>query len=285
MIPKIPFGSTGHLSTRTIFGAAALGNVTPAEAEATLELLRGYGVNHIDTAASYGRSEERLGPLLEDSRNDYFLATKTGARDFAGARAEIHRSLERLQVTHVDLLQLHNLVDQDEWNQALGPGGALEAAIEARADGLVRFIGVTGHGLQVARRHLESLGRFDFDSVLLPYNYIIMRDREYAADFHKLRAICRERGVAVQTIKAVTRRPWGDQPRTAATWYQPYAAGPALEAATGWVLGLPNIFLNTVGDIHVLPHVLEAASRFTTAPTDEEMARVVETEEAAPLFV
>ena len=285
MIPTIPFGSTGHLSTRPIFGAAALGNVTPAEAEATLELLQRYGVNHIDTAASYGASEERLGPLLEGRRDEFFLATKTGARDYAGARAEIHRSLERLRVTQVDLLQLHNLVDVDEWNRALGPGGALEAAIEARDAGLVRFIGVTGHGLQVARRHFESLGRFDFDSVLLPYNYIIMRDKEYAADFHKLRALCRERGVAVQTIKAVTRRPWGDQPRTAATWYQPYAAGPALEAATSWVLGLPNIFLNTVGDIHVLPHVLEAAAKFTDAPADEEMARVVAAEEAAPLFV
>src|SRR5256884_752980 len=159
MIATAPFGMTGHESTRTIFGAAALGPVSQAEADRTLETLLEFGVNHIDTAASYGDSELRLAPWLADHRDSVFLATKTGQRDRNGAREEILRSLERLGVDRVDLLQLHNLVDVIEWETALREGGALEAAVEARDEGLVRFIGVTRHGLTVARMHLRSLDR------------------------------------------------------------------------------------------------------------------------------
>ena len=208
MIAKAPFGSTGHESTRTLFGAAALGSVTQAEADRTLELLLEHGINHIDTAASYGDAELRLAPWLTQHRDDFFLATKTGQRDRAGAREEIRRSLDRLGVDRVDLLQLHNLVDVIEWETALREGGALEAAVEARDEGLVRFIGVTGHGLTVAKMHRRSLDRFPFDSVLLPYSYVQMRDERYAADFEALAAVCAERNVAVQTIKSITLAPW-----------------------------------------------------------------------------
>ena len=184
MIATAPFGSTGHESTRTIFGAAALGSISQAEADPTLDLLVEHGVNHIDVAASYGDAELRLAPWLAGSGRDrFFLATKTGRRDRAGAREEIHRSLERMGVDSVDLIQLHNLVDAGEWEEALREGGALEALIEARDEGLVRFIGVTGHGLAVARMHRRSLERFPFDSVLLPYSAIQMRDPTYAAEF------------------------------------------------------------------------------------------------------
>ena len=194
MIEKLEFGSTGHVSTRTLFGAAALGPSSQAEADRALELLLEYGVNHIDTAASYGDAELRIGPWMRGHRDAFFLATKTGERERGPAREEIRRSLERLQVDHVDLLQLHNLVDGSEWEQALGPGGALEAAVEARDEGLVTFIGVTGHGMDVARRHRESLERFPFDSVLLPYNWPVMQDVSYAADFEALlRAVRRAR--------------------------------------------------------------------------------------------
>src|SRR3954447_19970892 len=162
MIPLLPFGRTGHESTRVIFGAAAFSSVSQADADATLELIGRYGINHIDTAASYGDSELRLGPWIARHRDDVFLASKTGERTREAAYAQIRRSLERLHTDHLDLIQLHNLVDEDEWRTALGPGGALEAAVQARDEGLVRFIGVTGHGITVAAQHLRSLERFPF---------------------------------------------------------------------------------------------------------------------------
>lgn len=284
MIDKMPFGRTGHKSSRVIFGAAAFGGVTQEEADRTMELLLQYGVNHIDTAASYGASEERLGPFLEKHRAEFFLATKTGERTYQKAKDEIHRSLERLRVEQIDLLQLHCLVDLQEWETALGPGGALEAAIEAREAGLVRFIGVTGHGLPVAERHVMSLQRFDFDSVLLPWSYILMQNTQYAADFQALRQLCSERGIALQTIKAISRRPWGEQTRSSATWYQPIEEQEALDKAAHWVLGHHDLFLNSVGDIHVLPLLLDAASRFESTPSDEEMQQVLEQQAMEPLF-
>ncbi len=285
MIPKAPFGRTGHQSTRTIFGAAALSNVTQADADRTMEVFESYGLNHVDTAASYGDAELRLGPWLERHRDEVFLATKTGERRAAAARDEIRRSLERMRVSDVDLIQLHNLVDEQEWEVALGSGGALEAAIEARDEGLVRFIGVTGHGLEVAARHLQSLERFAFDAVLLPYSYVMMQNPAYAADFEALAEVCRERGVAMQTIKGVTRRPWGERERDRATWYQPFEDSQALELAVHWVLGREEVFLNTVGDIDVLPRVLEAAASYHERPSEDLMRASVEEQEAEPLFV
>jgi aryl-alcohol dehydrogenase-like predicted oxidoreductase len=284
MIAKAPFGTTGHESTRTIFGAAALGSVTQAEADATLELLLEHGVNHIDTAASYGDAELRLAPWLAEHRNEVFLATKTGQRSYAEARAEIRRSLERLGVEHVDLIQLHNLVDPIEWETALRDGGALDAAVEAREEGLVRFIGVTGHGLTVARMHRRSLERFPFDSVLVPYSYVQLRDERYEADFEELVSVCAERGVAVQTIKAITLAPWDGREQTAATWYEPLREQADIDLAVHWVLGRASVFLNTVGDIEILPRVLDAAERFESRPSDEKMVGLLERRQLVPLF-
>ena len=284
MIPTQPFGRTGHLSTRTIFGAAALGEVTQAEADRTLELISQHGVNHIDVAASYGEAEVRLAPWLKEHRQEVFLASKTGERGFEAARDEIRRSLERLGTDRLDLIQLHNLVDLEEWETALRPDGALRACVEARDEGLVRFIGVTGHGLEVAARHKASLERFDFDSVLLPYSYILMQNPQYAADFETLIALCEARNVAVQTIKAITRAPWGERAQTRATWYEPLEEQAAIDTAVHWVLGRPGFFLNTVGDIKVLPKVLDAAERFEARPSDGQMQEVVEEKEMSPLF-
>jgi aryl-alcohol dehydrogenase-like predicted oxidoreductase len=284
VIAKAPFGSTEHESTRTIFGAAALGSLSQAEADPTLELLLEHGLNHIDTAASYGDSELRLAPWLSQHRHRFFLATKTGQRDRAGAREEIRRSLDRLGVDRVDLLQLHNLVDVIEWETALREGGALEAAVEAREEGLVRFIGVTGHGLTVARMHRRSLERFPFDSVLLPYSYVQMRDERYAADFEVLADMCADRGVAMQTIKAITLAPWDGREQTAATWYEPLREQHDIDLAVHWVLGRPGVFLNTVGDVALLPKVLDAASRFASRPTNETMEELAASRNLVPLF-
>src|SRR3954462_8793319 len=201
MIERAPFGATGHESSRVIFGAAALGNVSKAEADTALQHLLEHGINHIDVAAGYGDAELRIATWLKE--HDFFIATKTGERTYATAREQIRRSLDRLGVDHVDLIQLHNLVDVIEWETALGANGALEAALEARDEGLVRFIGVTGHGLSVAAVHRRSLDRFPFDSVLLPYNYVQMQDPRYAETFEALAKLCAERNVALQTIKSL----------------------------------------------------------------------------------
>ena len=284
MIAKAPFGSTGHESTRTLFGAAALGALTQTEADPTLERLLERGVNHIDTAASYGDAELRLAPWLAQHRDHFFVATKTGQRDRAGAHEEIRRSLDRLGVDHVDLLQLHNLVDVIEWEAALREGGALEAAVEARDEGLVRFIGVTGHGLTVAKMHFRSLERFPFDSVLLPYSYVQMRDERYASDFEALAAVCAERGVALQTIKSTTLAPWDGREQTAATWYEPLREQADIDLAVHWVLGRTGVFLNTIGDVTLLPKVLDAASRYESRPSDETMDELAAQRSLIPLF-
>ncbi len=205
MIVRQPFGSTGHESSRVIFGAAALASLSQDEADAALPLLLEHGVNHIDTAASYGDAELRLAPWLREHRDTFFLATKTGERGYEPAREEIRRSLERMGVDRVDLIQLHCLVHPAEWDLALSDDGALRAAVEARDEGLVRFIGVTGHGSTVAEMHLRSLERFPFDSVLFPYSHVIVQDGRYASDVEQLLATCRDRGVAVQTIKGISR--------------------------------------------------------------------------------
>ena len=281
MIERAPFGSTGHESSRTLFGAAALGDVSRADADRTLELLLEHGVNHIDTAASYGDSELRVSTWLARNPGHFFVATKTGQRDYKGAKEELRRSLDRLGVDRVDLLQLHNLVDAGEWEQALREGGALEAAVEARDEGLVRFIGVTGHGVSVAAMHRRSLERFRFDSVLLPYNWVQMQNETYAREFEALAATCAERGVALQTIKAIALRGWEGREQTAATWYEPLTDPAQIELAVHWVLARPGTFLNTVGDVTLLPHVLAAAERLGPRPDDEAMRRLA----LDPLFV
>jgi aryl-alcohol dehydrogenase-like predicted oxidoreductase len=284
MIATAPFGMTGNESTRTIFGAAALGSVSQAEADATLELLLEHGVNHIDTAASYGDSELRVAPWLVRHPDRFFLATKTGEREYKGAREEIRRSLDRLGVDRIDLLQLHNLVDVIEWEFALREGGALDAAVEARDEGIVRFIGVTGHGLTVARMHLRSLERFPFDSVLLPYSYIQMGNDGYADDFEALATVCGERGVAVQTIKSISLAPWDGRTQTAATWYEPLREQADIDLAVHWVLSRPGVFLNTAGDIALLPKVLDAARRFESRPSDEALEDLTARRKLVPLF-
>ncbi len=284
-IEKRPFGRTGHMSTVTLFGAAAFGTVSQADADRTLDLLLAYGVNHIDTAASYGESELRIGPWMARHRKEFFLATKTGQRSYAAAREEIHRSLDRLRVDSFDLIQLHALVHPDEWESAMGPGGALEACVEAREQGLVRFIGVTGHGRTIAAMHRRSLARFDFDSVLLPYSYTLMQDEVYEHDFEQLYKSCQERNVALQTIKSITRGPWATTARTSATWYQPLEEQADIDLAVHWVIGRPGLFLNTVGDIQLLPKVLDAASRFEARPSDAALHQLMQAQQMTPLFV
>ena len=285
MIEKRRFGRTGHMSTATIFGAAALKNVSQGEADRALELLLEYGVNHIDTAPRYGDAELRIGPWMHAHRQDFFLATKTGQRTRSAAHDEIRRSLDRLRVDSVDLLQLHSLAHPGEWETAMGADGALEAAVEARAEGLTRFIGVTGHGWTIASMHRRSLERFDFDSVLMPWNFVMYESERYRADFDSVCALCEERDVAVQTIKSVARGPWAATEPNRNTWYQPFEEPADVDRAVHWVLARPGIFLNTVGGLDLLPLVLDAAGRFEgSSPGDGAMRAVAEARRATSLF-
>jgi aryl-alcohol dehydrogenase-like predicted oxidoreductase len=279
MIERAPFGATGHESSRVIFGAAALGSVSKAEADTALQHLVEHGVNHIDAAAAYGDAELRIATWLKE--HDFFIATKTGERTYAAAREQIRRSLDRLGVDHVDLIQLHNLVDVIEWETALRADGALEACLEARDEGLVRFIGVTGHGLTVPKMHSLSLERHPFDTALCPYNWIMMQDPRYAETFNELAETCKERDVALQTIKSLAYRPWEGREKTAATWYEPLRDQDDIDRATSWVLADPQVFLITTGDVEILPNLLDAAERAGERPDDQTMAALG----TAPLFM
>jgi aryl-alcohol dehydrogenase-like predicted oxidoreductase len=284
MVEHIPFGNTGHASSRIIFGAAALAAMRQEKADRVLDLLLEHGINHIDTAAAYGDSELRVGAWMARHRDRFFVATKTGERTAVGARASIERSRQRLAVDRIDLIQLHNLVDEAEWRTALGPGGALEALVEAREVGTVRFLGVTGHGTTVASRHRQSLGRFAFDSVLLPYNFPMLAQPAYAADVDALIATCGVRGVAVQTIKAVARRRWQDDASPKFSWYEPLRDADAIRRAVHFVLARPRLFLNTTSDATVLPMVLAAAAQAVVAPTAAELDADAERHAMEPLF-
>ena len=286
MLAREAFGRTGHMSSRVIFGAAALSRVSQARADEILPILLRYGVNHIDTAATYGESELRIAPWLKEHRSQFFLASKTGDRGASEARASLERTLVRLGVDQLDLIQLHNLVEEDEFSVAHGRDGAVAAMVRAREEGLVRFIGVTGHGLRIARMHLRSLERFSFDSVLLPYNYALLGDEHYRRDVEALLEVCSAQEVAVQTIKALARRRWiepqpSDQRRS---WYQPLQDRAAIERATNFVLSNEQLFLNSSSDYELLENTLEVASQPRSVPTDEQLAADIAAHEMAPLF-
>ncbi|HET9732069.1 MAG TPA: aldo/keto reductase [Acidimicrobiales bacterium] len=284
MIERKQFGRTGHASSRVIFGAAGLGRASQERADEALAVLDEFGVNHIDTAASYGDSELRIAPWMRTRRNDFFLATKTGDRSGAAARASLERSLERLGVDHVDLVQLHNLVEEDEWQEAHGPGGAVEALAAAREEGLTRFVGITGHGLRIAGMHLRSLDRFDFDSVLLPYSHVLAGLDDYRETTEQLLALCQERGVAVQTIKSVARRRWDpDTTSRRFSWYEPLPDGDALARAVRWVLSDERVFLNSSSDLTRLRPTLSAAEA-GGPPDPQDLERDREEHDMTPLF-
>lgn len=284
-IEKRPFGATGHESSAVIFGAAALWEEDQATADRVLDLLLEFGINHIDVAPRYGDAELRVGPWMDRHRGDFFLATKTYERGYRAARDSIRRSLERLRTDHMDLMQLHALIHPDQWDQAMGADGALEAVVEAREQGLVRFIGVTGHGWNVAAMHRRSLERFDFDAVLMPWNWHCANHATYGPDFHQTLAICRQKNVAVQTIKGIARGPWAaGATKTRTTWYQPLENETDISEAVHWVLAEPGIFLNSVGDVDLLPAVLRAAADCGPRPDDAAMAAMGERTGLASIF-
>ncbi len=271
MIEQLPFGSTGHMSSRLIFGAAALGGPSQRFADQVLEQVRQAGINHLDTAASYGDSELRLAPFLKDHRDEVFLATKTGERNGAKAREELERSLVRLGVESVDLVQLHNLVEDDEWMEAFRPDGAVAALEQAREEGLVRFVGVTGHGLRIPQMHIRSLNEHPFASVLFPFNHSLLTIDEYRADVEELIALCTDRGVAMQTIKSIARRRWAPGESSGFSWYEPLTDPEAIARAVRFVLSHEGLFVNSSSDARQLASIVATASNPATRPADAEL--------------
>ena len=276
LIPKLEFGRTKHHSTRVIFGSWALCKATQTEAEKILGLLQDYGVNHIDTAPMYGDAEKLIGHWLENHREAFFIATKSRKRSRQGALDDLKRSLERLRVDYIDLWQMHGLTNPVGWEKTMGPDGTLEAFLQARDEGLVRFLGVTGHGKTVPVMHKRSLERFDFDTVLLPYNYLLMKNPRYANDFTELVKICKRRNVSIQTMKAIAHRPTrGQSPNFNTYFYEPLEDQQAIDKTVHWSLGFENSFLISVGDMQQLPKFLDAATRYGKRPIDSEMDSLV----------
>ncbi len=285
VIPTRQFGNTGHESSSVIFGAAALWNETQYDSDKLLEILINYGVNHIDVAPRYGEAEVRVGVWMKEHRKRFFLATKTDNRTYQGAKEDFFRSLDRLQTDYVDLIQLHSLTNPDDWQTCFGPKGALEALIEFKNQGLAKFIGVTGHGWIAPAMHRWSLEKFNFDSILMPWSWHASNFRNYKEEFNKTAKICEKRKIAIQTIKGIARGPWaaGVKPNRS-TWYQPFEDENVIKNCIHWILNRKNIFLNSVGDINLVPLVLKAAQNFETCPSEATMQNIDQSIGTASIF-
>lgn len=266
-------GRLGHESSVLIYGAASLWEVTPDVAEASVTAALDAGVNHIDTAASYGVSEERLGGFMPAIRDRVFLASKTNERDAEAAWASINRSLERLRTDRLDLIQLHEVHNQELLDQVTGPGGALEALVRAREEGMVGAIGITGHTHDVPASHTEALRRFDFDSVLLPLNRVLWGVPGYAAAYEGLVEAARAKDVAIMTMKTTARRNYPAEKRYS-TWYEPFDEQRYITAAVAWVLnGHPEVTgIATAGETTLLARMIQAERDRAALSADEAAA-------------
>lgn len=278
------FGRTNHMSTVAIFGAAALWNSTQAEADAVVELVMAAGVNHFDVAPSYGVAEARLGPWMPRLREQIFLGCKTMERDAAGAAAELRRSLDLLQVDSFDLYQIHAVETMDDLASATRTGGALDAIVKAREEGLTKFIGITGHGVHTPAVFREALRRYDFDSVLFPINFVQFANPEYRRNAEALLGTCRSKDVGVMVIKAITRSPWGDLPKTHQTWYRPFTELDSIQKAVNFALSLDVTGLCTAGDPKVLPLMLRASQAYQPLDAAQRQAMIATADQYEPLF-
>ncbi len=278
------FGRTGHMSTIVIFGAFAVGQLNQREADETMELILAHGVNHIDVAPSYHEAELRLGPWLERHRDDFFVGCKTQLRDRREAREELHRSLERLRIDTFDLFQLHAVTTMDELEQCFAPGGSLEAIVDARREGLTRYIGITSHGMEAPAVLMEALDRFDMDSILFPVNGRMWADGEYRRQAEALLQKAAEKDVGSMAIKAVARGPWDGRPQRYHTWYEPLEDPQAVERALRFTLSQPVTGAISAGDARLLPAILDAAERFRPMEAAEQAEFVGVAQEYGQIF-
>jgi len=255
-------GRTGQRSTVVAFGSAGVGRVAHDVADRAIQTALEYGVNHFDVAPTYGEAELRLKPWMSRIRSQIFLGCKTKQRTRDAAKAELHRSLERLGTDRLDLYQLHAVCKLHELDECSATGGALEALIQAREEGIVRWLGITGHTHDAPAIHLEALRRFNFDTVMFPLNFILWSIPEYRRDTQALLDACRQKDVGVHIIKTLAKDPWGDRPKTHTTWYEPFTDQAIIDQAVAFVLSQSVTTLCSVGDVTVLPKFLAAAEGF-----------------------
>lgn len=278
-------GRTGHMSSIVIMGTAAFWEISQQDADKALDLALAKGVNHIDVAPQYGQAEERTGPWLESRRDQFFVGCKTLERERQPAWVELQRSLEKLRTDHLDLYQLHAVGTFEELDQAMAPGGAIETLMEAREQGLTRWLGITGHGIDVAKVQAEALERFDFDTVMFPIHPRLYGDPEYRKDTEHLLKLCAERDVGVMIIKAVTKGPWGEQPKAYNTWYQPHDKQAQIETGVRFALSQPGVTgIPSAGDVRLLPMILDSAERYQPMTADEQEQAIRESLALEPLF-
>ena len=264
-------GRTGHLSTIVTFGTAGIGRVTQAQADTAVQRILAHGVNHIDIAPSYGEAMERLAPWMPKIRPDIFLGAKTRERTRAAAQDNINACMQRLGVQEFDLFQLHSVGTMADLDAVTQTGGALEALIDLRDRGLTKWIGITGHGPQAPRVHLEALNRFDFDTIMFPLNATLYRNPQYREDAERLLATAAQKNIGIQTIKMLARGGWGDRPREHSTWYDPHRQQQNIDDAINWLLSQPIHTAPSVGDVTLLPLALDAANRYTPlTPADQQ---------------
>jgi len=281
---KRRFGRSGHMSTVAIFGAAAFWEIEQWDADRVMEMVIEAGVNHIDVAPSYGQAEQRVGPWMPRERERFFLGCKTMERTKEGAWDEMQSSLRFLKTDYFDLYQLHAITNQEELDACTMTGGALEALVEARRQGLTRQIGITGHGVDAPRLFIEALNRFDFDSILFPLNFVQMSMPAFRKDAEALIALCNEKNVGTMIIKTITKGPWGDKDKTASTWYEPFDQMEKIQEAVNFALSYEVTGLCTAGDINVLPLVLEACQNFSPMDQAEREAMIQSGGQFEPLF-
>jgi aryl-alcohol dehydrogenase-like predicted oxidoreductase len=278
------FGRTEHMSTVAIFGAAAFGQISQEDADAVMELVIEAGINHIDVAPSYGQAEIRIGPWMPRERGRFFLGCKTMERTREGAWKEMHESLKRLQTGTFDLYQCHAVTTMEELDAITSKGGALEAFVEARREGLVKFIGITGHGVDAPKIYLEALRRFEFDSVLFPLNFVQMANPEYRKYTEELIATCAAQDVGTMVIKAITKAPWGSRQHTATTWYEPFEDSDEIQRGVNFALSYDVTGLCTVGDTRILPLMIRACQNFSRLSEDEKEQLIGSSGQYEPLF-
>jgi aryl-alcohol dehydrogenase-like predicted oxidoreductase len=281
---KRRFGRTGHQSTVAIFGAAALWEIEQKEADRVMESIIEAGINHIDVAPSYGQAELRIGPWMKSERERFFLGCKTMERTKEGALREMRESLTRLQTDSFDLYQCHAITTMDELDAIFAKGGALEAMVEAREKGLTQYIGITGHGVDAPRIYLEALRRFDFDSVLFPLNFVQMANPRFRESAEELIRVCKAKDIGTMVIKSITKGPWGDKPKTAATWYEPFDKMDEIQRGIDFVLSHDVTGVCTAGDVTILPMVIKACENFTPLSPQEKEAMIESGSQFDPLF-
>jgi aryl-alcohol dehydrogenase-like predicted oxidoreductase len=268
------FGRTDHMSSVAIFGGAAVWDVTQAQADAAIEHVLAAGVNHIDVAPSYGKAEARIGPWMPQIRKQVFLGCKTLERTRQGAWDELQRSLEKLRTDSFDLYQIHAITSLEQLDEVLHPGSVIDAILDARAQGLTRYIGITGHGKDSPAVFLQALKRFDFDSILFPINFVQFADPQYRADTLTLLDECRKRQVGTMIIKAIGKGVWRDQPRNHTTWYDVFDTPDEVQAGVNFALSQEVTGLCTAGDLQVLPLFLRACENFQPLSAEAQQALI-----------